>query len=113
KFPSGKHLWPAINKELTPHRVEHEIAELKREPKQLTRTPEKCFEPRDQLLDGKRLHEIVVRSCPEARNPVIHPVPRGEDQHRNGILPGSQRAKHSEAIAVGKAQIENNRGIMR
>ena len=62
---------------------------------------------RQQFGKCERLGEVVVAAGHEARDAVVHRVPRAEDQHRrpDPLLPHA--LDHLEAIEVGQHQVDD------
>ncbi len=65
-------------------------------------------EPREELVEGKRLHEVVVGTEVEAVDPVRDLVP-GRD-HQDGRVEAlrTQALAHGEPVEAGKHEVEKD-----
>ena len=64
--------------------------------------------PRQQLGEGKGLHQIIVGTRFESLDPVADRGEGGEDQDRRLDLRGAQRLQHRQPVERGKHAIEND-----
>ena len=71
-------------------------------------------DPRQELLEGERLGEVVVRARVEARDPVGHAVPRGQHQDRRPDRPLlAQRPADREAVPLRQHHVEDDEVVGR
>src|SRR6266567_1351932 len=66
------------------------------------------LEPRQQLAEGERLGEVVVRPDLEPADTVVHGIERREHEDGRGHAPAPQLAAQLEPAAAGKAHVEND-----
>ena len=71
------------------------------------------FQPRNQLLQRERLHQIVVGAAAQAMHAVMQAAARGQNQHRNRVVALSDLAQQLEPVAVRQSEVENEGGIER
>ena len=64
-------------------------------------------DPRDQLLEVKRLRQVVVGAGLEALDPVVRVAARGEHDHRQPLARGAQVAEHVEPVLAGQPEVED------
>jgi D-alanyl-D-alanine carboxypeptidase/D-alanyl-D-alanine-endopeptidase (penicillin-binding protein 4) len=69
------------------------------------------MKPRDELVDRERLGHVVVGSGAQPQHAVVEPVARADDQDRKRAARAPQAADQVDAVAVGQAEIENERRI--
>ena len=74
------------------------------------RATQERAQPRQQLLDRERLREVVVRAGVEAEHAVAEAVERRQHQDRQVVALSPGLAADREAVAVGQAQVEDDRG---
>jgi len=55
-------------------------------------------QPRDELLDGKRLYQVVVGSRLQPPDTIRNSVPRGQHDHRHSQLAPAQLTTHLESV---------------
>ena len=60
--------------------------------------PQQRPQARQQLVQRKGLHDVVVRAGVEPGHAVGDRVPRSQHQHRRAVAPGAHRAAHLEAV---------------
>ncbi len=78
-----------------------------------TRAAQHGADPRHQLLEAERLHEVVVAAEREPAHLVVGAVARGEEQHRRPYAVVAKPAAHLEAVEVGQHDVEHDQvGIM-
>ena len=73
-----------------------------------TGTAQHRVDPRDQLLETERLHEIVVAAEGETSHLVVGGVARGEEQHGYALALGAKPAADLEAVEVGEHHVEHD-----
>src|ERR1019366_5172812 len=61
-----------------------------------------------QLADGERLREVVVRARVQPADTVVHRVARREHKYRRAVPPGTHSATDLETVDVGQADVEND-----
>ena len=61
-----------------------------------------------QHVEGKRLHQIIVRAEIEAFDHVLIRVARGQHQDRRLVLAQAQTPRHFEAVDAGQHQVEQD-----
>jgi len=69
-------------------------------------------EPGEELSEGERLHEVVVGARVEASDAILHPVARGEHQHRRPSALRSQLATDREPISAGQHHVQHDRVVV-
>ncbi len=72
------------------------------------RTPQHRAQPREQLLERERLHDVVVGAEVEAANPIAERIARSHDDGGRRRRPFVHHAQQLQAIAIGKPEIENH-----
>src|SRR5665647_1919970 len=95
----------------TPRRIEAEYADRERGRQGVARPPQQRPQPRQQLLEGERLHEVVVGAAVEAGHLVVGRVPRREHQHRDGQAPAPQLTAQSEAVDARQHHVEHEQVV--
>ena len=65
-------------------------------------------QPRQQLVEGERLHEEVVGAAVEAGDAIGDGVAGGDDDHRRVDAAGAQPPAHLEAVEAGQHQVEHD-----
>ncbi len=78
---------------------------------QVAGPPQLRLQPRHQFLQRERLHQVVVGAAAQAMNPVVQAAARGQDQNRDRIVGAPDLAQQLEPVAVGQAEVENQRGV--
>jgi hypothetical protein len=66
----------------------------------------------NKFIHDERLGEIVIGAVAEALDPIFQTVAARHDQDGRYVSPQSQIAKELETILVGKAEVENDRGVV-
>src|SRR5262249_44646138 len=84
--------------------IERQIGEPERAAEQLARTAQQRSEARDELLESKRLDEIVVGAAAKTADAVVDTAASGEDEHRDRVLAPAQLAQQRQAVSVGGAE---------
>ncbi len=64
---------------------------------------------RQQLVEGERLHEVVVRAGVEAGDTVRHGVARGEHQHRGAVALQPHPAAELEPVHARHEHVQHDR----
>ena len=83
-------------------RVELEVPEAQHLPAGAQpRAPQQRPQPREQLVEGEGLHDVVVRAGVEARDPVGDRVPRGQHQDRRAVTARAHRRHTSRPSTPG------------
>ena len=72
---------------------------------------ERDANPRQQLLDGEGLGDVVVRTRVEARDLVHHGVPRGEHDDGRRLL-AADAAEDLHAVELGEEYVEKNQVVV-
>src|SRR5450759_1076246 len=73
------------------------------------RSPAQCAEPREQLLVGERLHEVIVGAGVQPGHPVPHRVPRRQHQDRHRVAHPAELPRHLETGPVRQPHVEDHR----
>src|SRR5690606_37362673 len=73
------------------------------------RTAQQRAQPREQLLEGERLREVVVRARVQTGDPVGDLAPRGEHEHRDVVTDRPQPAARREAVHVRHHYVQYDR----
>jgi hypothetical protein len=73
------------------------------------RAPEQRAQPSEELRQGERLGEIVVRAGIEAGDTAVHLRARREHQHGHRVGAGAQPAADLEAVDPGHQHIQDDR----
>jgi hypothetical protein len=102
----------SIDRELTPDRVEAEIAGFEGYAKHTAWAAQKRLDPGDELGDREGLGQIIVGSRIKTRDPVVDRVARCQDQDREGLSDAPGRVEDGEPVAVGQAEIEDRHVII-
>ncbi len=71
-------------------------------------TPQHGTNPRKQLREGERLHQVVVGAEVEAPNSVVHAVSGGEKQDWSLHRGVPQLRGHGPAVDLGKHDVKND-----
>ena len=79
----------------------------------MTGPPQLRFEPRDQFLQRKWFHQIIVGAAAQALDPILNAAACGEDQHRDRIVSVPYFAQHRQTVAVGQSEVEDQGRVMR
>ena len=66
-------------------------------------------QPRLELVDVKRLDQIVVGAGVQAVDPVRHRVARGQHQHRHAVPLPTQQAAHLQPVDIWQPDVEHDR----
>ena len=66
-------------------------------------------QPRHQLVEGERFHQVVVGAEVETADAVLCLVVGRQDQHVTIVAVAAQRRQHRESIDTGQHQVENDR----
>ena len=69
----------------------------------LLRPAAQRLDPGQQLLEGERLGDVVVRAGAQRLHLEVHRVLGGEHQHRGAVAAVAQRAQHLEAVHLRAA----------
>src|SRR5207248_7006956 len=80
ELPVGERDAPARQRRPAAGRVEGEVADTQRPAPFPGGNPEQYPQPLEQLTEGERLDEVVVRSCTEGPDPVLDPIPGADDE---------------------------------
>src|SRR6516165_5530143 len=91
--------------------VECEVRNLKRASEQLARTPQQRFQAGQQLLERKRLDEIVIGAAAQPSDAILQASTGGEHQNRQWILAPPYLSQDREAVAIGQAEVEHHGGV--
>ena len=67
--------------------------------------PQAC----QQLLQGERLDQVVVRACIETGNAVADRATSGKHQDRHRVALGAKAPSDLEAVDAGKHDVEHDR----
>ena len=95
-----------------PHgRIEADIADLDHEPERSAGPAQQRAQPRRELLHGERLEQVVVGAAIEAGDAVVDAVARRQDHDRYVARGVAQVRNDVEAVAVGKAEVEDDRVV--
>ena len=80
------------------------------EPKDLRRTTaaQERANPREQLRQRERLHQIIVRSAIQSKDSILDAAARRENEHRCLDVPLSERLENLEPAAAREHQIEHH-----
>ena len=93
-------------------RVEAQVAGLERLALAGRAPAQQRLQPRDHLLHGERLDDVVVGARLQAAHAVVDLVARREDADRHLVAALAQAAQDLEAVEVGHAQVEqDDRGM--
>src|SRR6266576_872033 len=65
-------------------------------------SPQERADARLQLVQGKRLHQIVIGAAVESLHALVTGIAPGEDQHRRGRTSRPKTAEHVKAIETRK-----------
>src|SRR5215471_5885464 len=96
---------------LTALGVECEVRNLKRASEQLAGTPQQRFQAGQQLLERKRLDEIVIGAAAQPADPILQASTGGENQHRYRIFAPTYLSQDREAVSVGQPEVEHHGGV--
>lgn len=72
------------------------------------RAAQQATEPGDDLLQAEGLGDVVVAARRDARDTVLHRVPRGEEEHAHVGLHGMQGAQHRETVGVREHHVQDD-----
>ncbi len=67
------------------------------------------LQPGDQLVKGEGLGQIIVRSRPEALDPVVHLAQRRQEKDRSPFPLGAKGAEHRQSVQPGQVPVEDDR----
>jgi len=70
------------------------------------------FHPRQQLLQGERLGDVVVGAHAQRLHFVIHAVLRRQDEHRHRDPAIAQRPQQFAPLEFGKPQVEHEQVVV-
>ena len=70
--------------------------------------PHQCSNPRQQLLEGKRLGQVIVGPGVQPAHPVRDSIACGQEQHRRASVRLPQPLEKRQAILIGKPPIQQN-----
>ena len=87
--------------------VQLEVADPEHRLADLLGPPAERLDPRQQLLEGERLGDVVVGARAEGMDLEVDRVLRREDQNRRRGPPVPQRAQHFEPAHAGQPEIEH------
>src|SRR5436309_2832690 len=73
-------------------------------------TPERS-DSREQLVEGERLHEVVVGAGVEPVDAIAHGRARREHQDRDLIARGAETPADLDAVESGQTKIEDDRVV--
>ncbi len=87
--------------DVAPYRIDLYVADPHQRDDARTGPPRHRAQARQQLLDGKRLDQIVVRALVQALDVATQPVARGQDDNRGSVVgvPASTSAVPVRACA--------------
>ena len=71
-------------------------------------SPRQGMQPGQQLVEGERLDQVVVRAGAEARDPVAYGAECGQHQDRRPVVDRPDPAAHLEPVDVGQHQVEDD-----
>jgi hypothetical protein len=66
-------------------------------------------QPGQHLLQAERLGHVVVAAGGDARHPVLHRVPGGQEEHAHLRYLGPEPAHDLDAVEVGEHDVEHHR----
>ena len=89
-------------------RPHHEPFRQKREAAASNESPE----PREQLAEVERLHQVVVRAAIEALDPGVDGVTRRHHQDRHQRPGGADRAADGESVFDRQHHVEDDRIVI-
>ncbi|GAA3121809.1 hypothetical protein GCM10020254_81320 [Streptomyces goshikiensis] len=92
-------------------RVEHEVGEAERggAAGRGRRPPQQRADPRDQLVQGERLDEVVVGARLQAVDALADGVERGQDEDGRTVAHRAQLPADAEAVEDGHHDVEDDR----
>ena len=61
-----------------------------------------------KFREGKRLHEVVVRTAVEPEHPVLDRIPGRQNENRRAEAASPQGRQDLDAVAAGKHQVEHD-----
>ena len=73
------------------------------------RAAQQRAQPDDDLLDVKRLGDVVIAAGVEAGQAIGQRVARGQEQHRREHAAGAHRLAEVAAVGVGQADVDDER----
>ena len=89
--------------------VQGQVGDLKHaRPRQVVGPARQRAQPRQQLLEGERLDEVVVGAGVEAGDAVVDAIAGGEHEDRGLRATGPELAAHGEAVQLGQEQVEDD-----
>ncbi len=91
--------------------VEREVAHLQPFRSGLAAAQQSAH-PRQQLDEGKRLHQIVVGAAFEALYPIVNRIARAQDAYRRAHLAVANLLQHLQTVHVRQHQIENDEIVL-
>lgn len=99
-----------------PHRL-RTLVQLQIRRRQLRRPlrvfpPPQRFNTRDQFLDGKRLHKIVVRAQPQSGHAIFDRILRREKKHRRFLSRRPQPFEHFAPIHSREHDVEDDHVVV-
>lgn len=66
-------------------------------------------EAAQEFRHGEGLGQVVVPALVEALHPVLHRIPRREDEHRRAVVPLAHAAQDGQSGAVGQPEVQHHR----
>ena len=69
----------------------------------------KRTEAGEELREGKRLRQVIVRARVEPGDPAVHLRTGGQHQHGHGVAGAAESATHLEAVDAGHEDVEDQR----
>ena len=70
--------------------------------------PAEGLDARAELVEGKRLDQVVIGPHLEALHPVLHAVPGRQDQDAGGTTPGPELSQDLQARHAGQHQVQHD-----
>src|SRR5262249_11798488 len=80
--------------------VEMQIANTERGAKRPPRPSQEGAQASRQFLHGKRLENIVVGACVQARDPIINAVARGQDEDWRAVVSTTQFPQNVDPVTI-------------
>ena len=92
-----------------PRQIETQVGDLQTVGHHRRRAPaQQGSHPGEQLREGEGLDEVVVASEFQAFDPVLDPVPSGQEQHRHLLPRVSERPDDAPAVDVGQHHVHDD-----
>jgi len=98
----------AVEHDLARHRIDRDAFDLQRRILAAALAAIECPQARYQFIEGKRLHQIIVRAEIEAADSILGLIVRRQNQNMAIIAFAAQSFEHRQSIDPGQHQIEND-----